>query len=432
MIKNTGNRRKRKGGSSRIQGTVHPRTNIMQQRLLHTPEGVRDLYGEEFEKKKAIQEKVLHLLSLYGYHEIQTPTFEFFDIFSREIGTTPSRELYKFFDREGNTLVLRPDMTPSIARCASKYYMEEELPIRFSYLGNTFLNGGSLQGRLKETTQIGAELIGDASVDADAELIAFVIQALLACGCRDFQVSIGQVEVFKGLAEEAGLSEETEYALREKISNKNIIAAEALLEEAGVEEKRKKAFLKIPELFGGLDRILEIQNMSEQERVHHALKRLKELYEILKYYQVERYITFDLGLLSKYNYYTGITFQAYTYEVGEPIAKGGRYDTLLSHFGKDSAAVGCTIQIDQLLLALIRQKNEIETAKKERILLYQKEARKEAILAAANYRKNGERVELILMAEDKTIEDYLAFAKRNGVEKLGIIHMDGTEEGRTV
>ena len=401
----------------------------MQQRLLHTPEGVRDIYGEEFEKKKSIQEKVLHLLNTYGYHEIQTPTFEFFDIFSREIGTTPSRELYKFFDREGNTLVLRPDMTPSIARSASKYYMEEDLPIRFSYLGNTFINGGSLQGRLKETTQIGAELIGDASADADAEMIAFVVSALILCGCRDFQVSIGQVEVFKGLAEEAGLDEETEYALRALISNKNIVAAQALLNEADIDETIKKAFLKIPEMFGGLQRILEIQKFAKNGRVHHALERLEELYEILKLYQVEQYVTFDLGLLSKYNYYTGITFQAYTYEVGEPIAKGGRYDTLLSHFGKDAPAVGCAIQIDQLLTALTRQNAEFTIPKNTRLLLYHADARKEAIEHAMKLRREGEKVELTLFAEGKTQKDYIDFAKKNGIGSLSIMNSDGTEEG---
>ena len=105
----------------------------------------------------------------YGYHPIQTPTFEFFDIFGKEIGTTPSKELYKFFDREGNTLVLRPDMTPSIARAAAKYFMDEDMPIRLCYMGNTFINNSSYQGRLKESTQLGAELIGDSTVDADAD-----------------------------------------------------------------------------------------------------------------------------------------------------------------------------------------------------------------------------------------------------------------------
>lgn len=150
----------------------------MNNRLLHTPEGVRDIYGKEYAKKLAIEQKLQQAIHCFGYEDIQTPSIEFFDVFSKEIGTTPSKELYKFFDKEGNTLVLRPDFTPSIARCAAKYFMEEKVPLRFSYNGNTFTNTSNLQGKLKEVTQMGAELIGDPSVEADAEVISMVIEAL--------------------------------------------------------------------------------------------------------------------------------------------------------------------------------------------------------------------------------------------------------------
>ena len=112
----------------------------MKNRLLHTPDGVRDIYNGECQKKIVLQEKLQDVLKLYGYRNIQTPTFEFFDIFSSERGTIPSKDMYKFFDTEGNTLVLRPDFTPSIARSAAKYYMEDDMPIRLCYMGNTFIN----------------------------------------------------------------------------------------------------------------------------------------------------------------------------------------------------------------------------------------------------------------------------------------------------
>ena len=156
----------------------------------------------------------------FGYQDIQTPTFEFFDVFGREIGTTPSKELYKFFDKEGNTLVLRPDFTPSIARSAAKYFMDETIPLRFCYSGNNYINTSNLQGKLKETTQMGAELIGDASAEADAEMIALLIKSLLNVGLKEFQVSVGQVDYFKGLCSHANLDEDTELALREFISNR--------------------------------------------------------------------------------------------------------------------------------------------------------------------------------------------------------------------
>ncbi|MCI9632420.1 MAG: ATP phosphoribosyltransferase regulatory subunit, partial [Ruminococcus sp.] len=179
----------------------------MEQKL-HTPEGVRDIYGTECRKKLAVQEKLHELLHLYGYHDIQTPTFEYFDVFRKEIGTISSRELYQFFDREGNTLALRPDITPSIARAAATLFEEEDCPIRLCYVGNTFINHSSYQGRLKENTQLGAELIGVDSIEADAEMLAMVVDGLKRAGLKEFQVNIGHVNFIRGLMEASGLSEE--------------------------------------------------------------------------------------------------------------------------------------------------------------------------------------------------------------------------------
>ena len=118
------------------------------EQLLHTPEGVRDIYHEECAKKLALQNRLHKTLHLYGYHDLQTPMYEYFDVFRKEIGTIPSRELYKFFDRDGNTLVLRPDITPQIARATATLFKDDEFPARLCYVGNTFINHSSYQGRL--------------------------------------------------------------------------------------------------------------------------------------------------------------------------------------------------------------------------------------------------------------------------------------------
>ena len=182
----------------------------MNKSLLHTPEGVRDVYGEEYARKLFVEKKLHDTIHLYGYQDIQTPTFEFFDVYSKEIGTTPSSQLYKFFDKEGNTLALRPDFTPSCARCAAKYFMDETAPLRFTYSGSTFTNTLNLQGKLKEVTQMGAELMLEPSVEADAEMISLVVEALKNCGLTDLQITVGEVEYFKGICAQAGLNEEVE------------------------------------------------------------------------------------------------------------------------------------------------------------------------------------------------------------------------------
>ena len=89
--------------------------------LLHTPEGVRDIYDRECARKNIVEQRILRQMQLFGYSAIETPMFEFFDIFAKERGSVSDREMYKFFDRYNNTVVLRPDMTPAIARCVTKF-----------------------------------------------------------------------------------------------------------------------------------------------------------------------------------------------------------------------------------------------------------------------------------------------------------------------
>lgn len=106
----------------------------MRDSLLHTPDGLRDIYGSECRRRNIMARKLTSVLELYGYQDIQTPTFEFFDIFNHERGTVSSRDMYKFIDRDGSTLVLRPDITPSIARAVAKYFRDETVPMRFFLL----------------------------------------------------------------------------------------------------------------------------------------------------------------------------------------------------------------------------------------------------------------------------------------------------------
>lgn len=370
----------------------------MNRQLLHTPEGVRDIYGNEYARKLEVESRLRRCAGLYGYEEIQTPTFEFFDVFSREIGTTPSRELYKFFDKEGNTLVLRPDFTPSIARCAAMYFGEMNHSLRFSYMGNTFANTSNLQGKLKEVTQMGAELIGEDSVEADAEIISMVIEALKALGLKSFRVSVGEVEYFKGLCEEAGLDEETEYALRSFISGKNYFAAQELLDDRKVQEPYRSRLLKIADMFGDMWDLHEAREQAGNARSLAAVTRLEELYRVLKSYGVEQYVAFDLGLLSKYNYYTGVVFKAYTFGLGDAVVKGGRYDKLLRQFGKDAPAIGFCMVVDDLMEALEYQNVNYPAEESVQILRYNPQTPlsfEENLKLAQKMRQEGKRVKLV-------------------------------------
>lgn len=398
----------------------------MVEKLLHTPEGVRDIYGNEYEIKYKVQNAIHHMMKLHGFRDIQTPTYEFFDIFNHERGTLASRDMYKFFDKEGNTLVLRPDITPSIARCVAKYYKDEILPIRLSYIGNTFINKSSYQGKLKESTQIGGELINDDSPDADGEIIALTIKCLLRAGLKEFQVEIGEADFFRSLVSEASFNEEEEEQLRVLIQNKNIFGVEELIQSKNISHPLKEVFLQLPNLFGNQDILRKAKGLTDNKRALKAINRLEEIYRILEFYGLSQYITFDLGMLNKYNYYTGIIFNAYTYGTGEAIAGGGRYDNLVGQFGKPAKAIGLAILVDQLILALSRQKVDIELDDDNTIILYEEEQLCDAILLADHFRSTDMAVELIKKDVNLSIEDYVSYASRNHVG--GILYYKGMDE----
>lgn len=369
------------------------------QRIFHTPEGVRDIYNGECSQKRSLQKNIRQVFRMYGYEEIETPSFEYFEVFSREVGTIPSKDLYKFFDREGNTLVLRPDFTPSVSRACATYFSPDKEVVSLCYTGNTFINSSSLRGRMKETTQMGVERIGDESAEADAEILAMTVECLKAAGLKEFQVSLGQVDYFKSLLKEAGMEEEAEERLRALISQKNYFGVEDLVREQKLDDNLAKVFQKLPNLFGSYEVLQEARALTDNPCALKAVARLEEIYDILKVYGCEKYISFDFGMLSKYQYYTGIIFQAYTYGTGEPLVKGGRYNELLKHFGTPAASIGFAIVIDSLLLALSRQRIQVPEEEKPVVLTYHAGNRNEIIRKAQKLRSQGRYVALRLEKE---------------------------------
>ncbi len=398
----------------------------MMEKLLHTPEGVRDIYDNECKKKLKVLDKMHHALSLYSYNDIETPTFEFFDIFNHDKGSAISNEMYKFFDRENNTLVLRPDMTPSIARCVAKYYNDEELPIRLCYQGKTFMNTHNHQGKLNEITQLGAELINDDSSAADAEVIATVIDCFLATGLTEFQIEIGEVDFFKGILENTNLEETVIDEIRGLIHNRNFFGLEILIKELDLSDNVKNVLLSFDQLFGGLEMLDTAKKLVSNKTSMEAIERLEKVYKALSYSGYEQYISFDFSLLSRYEYYTGIVFRGYTYGTGDAVVKGGRYNNLLKQYGKDASAIGFAFYIDDLMMAISRQKIDVSIDNSDNIILYNIEQQETAIRIANHLRKTDRKIELIRKSKKKDVVDYAEYGKKNHFSGMFYLTSDTT------
>ena len=208
-------------------------------------------------------------------------------------------------------------------------------------------------------------------------MLAITIECLLKAGLKEFQLELGNADFLRSLIDEVGFSNQEDIAkLKDLIENKNMFGMEEIIINKDLSKGLKEILLKLPELFGSLEVLEYAKSVISFPRAIKAIERLESLYEIMKDYGFEKYISFDLGMLSKYDYYTGIIFKAYTYKTGEAIVTGGRYDNLVGQFGKDCPAIGLAIVIDNLMLALSRQK-----------LLPQIDSSDTMILYTANYRK---------------------------------------------
>ena len=361
--------------------------------LLHTPEGVRDILGDECQRKTYVKNALTSLLFSYGYDQIETPCFEFLDTYSESLGSTSEKDLFRFFDRDGNTLALRPDFTPSVARVSARYFSDTKETLRLCYEGKVFQNHHSLRGEMSEQTQVGAELIGDSSIDSDAEVISLIVNGFLSCGLKDFQISIGHADIFNGLIEAAGFSDEEEQDVHDFVSNKNFFGLDEYLSHKQIDKDLISLFGLLSKIFMTPDEWKDsLEQTKNYPKILGALTHLYRMNELLSAYGVEDYVGFDLGLVRSLKYYTGIIFSGYTFGSGKPIVTGGRYDNLLGHFGADRPAIGFAFLINELMLAIDRQGIELPVENAKILLLYPKDQVKEAIKKADSLRKAGNRV----------------------------------------
>lgn len=397
----------------------------MKDTLLQTPEGVRDIYAAECDEKRNLMDEIHKVLKLYGNQDIETPHFEFFDIFNFDKGSAPSTDMYKFFDRDNNTLVLRPDITPSVARSVAKYYADDNLPIRLCYQGQTFTNAPKHQGKLNEITQIGCELFNDDSSAADAEMLACIIDCMKAVGLEDFRIELGVVDFFKGIIESAGIESEVEYKLRQFIRIKNFFGLSEYVMKLNIPDKTRQAILSLDTLFGGPEMLDKAEKLVDNPRSLEAIDRMRKVYTAISYYGYQDYIGYDLSMINGYDYYTGIVFRGFTYGTGNPVVKGGRYNNLMSQFGKAAPSIGFAIYVDELMNALRRQKIEMKKSPAGVAVVYNIEDQESAVKLAASLRSEGYNTDLIRRSKKHSLDEYVEYFGAKGYSSLYEVKADG-------
>ncbi|MHC8966612.1 ATP phosphoribosyltransferase regulatory subunit [Priestia aryabhattai] len=355
--------------------------------MFEKPLGMRDTLPALFERKKQVRSQLADEISSWGYQYMATPTVEYYET----VGSASAildQQLFKLLDKEGHTLVLRPDVTTPFARVAASKLLNNS-PLRLAYEANVFRAQQREGGRPAEFEQIGVELIGDATMSSDAEVIALMIGALKRARLKSFKVAIGHIGFVNSLFLEIVGNEERANVLRRFLYEKNYVGYRNHVKDLNLSSIDKQRLLQLLNLRGDEKKIEEAVELVENEAGKKAAGDLKKLWNMLDAYGVTDEIKIDFNLVSHMSYYTGILFEVFAENVGFHIGNGGRYDQLLEKFASKTPATGFGIQLDRLIEALGEEVYEPSAIYG---ILYSQERLDEALALAAEQRKQGYRV----------------------------------------
>jgi ATP phosphoribosyltransferase regulatory subunit len=312
---------------------------------MRLPAGVRDWLPHELARKREIEQKIRGIFTRWSYQEVLTPGFERFDVLESGLGEALTEETFRFSDRQANALALRPEMTTPIARLVSTRMRDAKLPLRLSYIAPAYRYEEPQEGRMREFTQAGIELIGWGDVEADGETLFMAVEVLDAVGLGDACFDINDANVVDGVLEGLGIPVVRRKGCKRAIAQRNVVAL----------REHDARLAEFALLRGRLDAVRGVRPLCATTASQAGLDRLERLLERAAELGIENRVTIDFALLRDLEYYTGFVFEGYIDELGFSLCGGGRYDGLLPRFGLDVPAVGWMCGIERLLIALQRR-----------------------------------------------------------------------------
>ncbi|MDI6799065.1 MAG: ATP phosphoribosyltransferase regulatory subunit [Actinomycetota bacterium] len=320
------------------------------------PAGLRDILPAEAEERRAIEAELRQVFESWGYREIMTPTFEYFDSLAIEAGNTIQSEIFRFFDVDGSLLGLRPEMTTPIARVVSKRGGPQGSIDRLYYAASVFRQEPPQRGQRREFSQVGLELIGSTGPAADAEVVLVLIESLLKSKLKDFKIAIGRVDFLTASLTGLGAQKELIQRVQSLLTDKDLVEAKRAITASSLPQGAKDDVLGLFSLKGDISALSRAERYAKDEASVKILSELKSLAEKISLYGLEDFVAFDFGMVKDFDYYTGIVFEAYSPNLGFPIGSGGRYDNLISEFSSARPACGFALGLERLHIALSEAK----------------------------------------------------------------------------
>lgn len=390
-------------------------------RKFEKPLGMRDSFPLINEKKEKVRGIGRRFFQLRGFDFIKTPTVEYYETVGKA-SAIPDSSLFKLVDRQGETLVLRPDMTTPIVRVATSKLLKEQIPLRLAYFANVFRAQEHEGGRPAEFEQMGVELIGDDSVFADAEMIITASELVQELGINSYRLTVGHAGLLQSILTQLTQSDQQVIELRKLLVEKNMVGFEEAVRTFGLSNEEEQRFI---EFIGQASNVQSIQQLrpfidETNDSQVTMYSYLSELSSLLENAGLAKLVTYDLTLTSEMSYYTGMLFEVFASGSGFAIGNGGRYDGLLQEFNSDVGATGFGLRVDRLLEVMTTtMKREPHT-----LIFFDSANYVNAVHKAKKLRNQGIRTTLQFIGNVEDKEAFLA----NFTDVVWLIEGDGNNE----
>ncbi len=363
--------------------------------LSKIPNGMRYYFGTESRVRRAVEDASMSVFDGWCYEEIATPTVDYYALFERGMGHAEARRAFRFTDTDGRMLALRPDVTSSIARAAATLFADRARPLRLCYAASVFRQQPRSHAEWRrESKQLGCELIGAGGGAADMEVLVVAAEVLERLGLRrDSRITLNNVEVFNGVAEQLMLNSERREQMRRIIDARDASELQRFLSTCGPASSNGPITnWQLPRLSGKREILDEARRVITNERSRAALDALEELWEAIEKLELADLFEIDLGDVAGLDYYTGLIFKIYLAGAGTRVGSGGRYDNLTANFGQGEPAIGFVLDLDAVTDVLMRKDSALVPQTEQGATLVADNDATELFLEARRKRARGERV----------------------------------------
>ena len=330
-----------------------------------TPAGFRDVLSDEAVARERIARDVQDCFAARGYAPIETPTLEVMDVM--RAGGRVSGSPFKLFDARGDLLAMRPDVTLQVARMCATRLAGQPGPFRFRYMQRVFREAEvEMQAAAREMTQFGIECIGEAGPEADAEVVGLLAEALALAGAGDFKLAIATVGVLRALLEASGAPAAWKGQVLDSYHASNFVELDRLTGEearaASVPPVFAAAIRSLPRIRGGREAIDDVRALVAPLGCEDGLDAFARTFDLLAEAGLADRLLVDFSVMSSFDYYTGIVFEAYADGLGTPLGSGGRYDNMIGSYGESRPAAGFAFFLEQAMAAVAQGHPERDEA----------------------------------------------------------------------